>query len=179
MGSALKIVPHYSYDDWVHWEGSWELIEGYPFAMSPSPVPEHQRVASEIRTELTLALRHSKCKSCRAYDPLDYKISDTTIVAPDILVVCGKISKPYLDFPPALVVEILSPSTALKDRHTKFEIYQAQGIPYYLIVDINTKAIEVFEFRDGAYHLKSSAEATEFRLSNDCSIQPNLSSVFD
>jgi len=77
MSIANKIVPHYTYEDWVHWEGKWELIEGYPIAMSPTPVPTHQRAASEIRTELILALRKAKCKNCRAYDPLDYKLQRT------------------------------------------------------------------------------------------------------
>ncbi len=81
MGIAEKIIPHYTYDDWVHWEGVWELIDGHPMAMSPTPVPDHQRVASELRTELTLALRKSGCKHCRTYYPLDYKIRPSTRLA--------------------------------------------------------------------------------------------------
>ncbi len=123
MAIANKILPHYTYDDWIHWEGKWELIEGYPIAMSPTPVPTHQRVAAELRTELLLASRKSNCKKCRVYDPVDYKISDDTILVPDILIICGEVKKKYLDFPPSLLVEILSPATALRDRHTKFEIY--------------------------------------------------------
>ena len=38
MGIADKIIPHYTYDDWINWEGKWELIEGHPIAMSP---PHH------------------------------------------------------------------------------------------------------------------------------------------
>ena len=131
MGTANKIIPHYTYDDWVQWEGQWELIEGHPIAMSPTPTPAHQRIAAEIRTELTLALRKTKCKECRAYDPLDYKISNDTILVPDILVVFGEIKKKFLDFAPVLIVEILSPATALRDRHTKYELYQEQGVKYY------------------------------------------------
>lgn len=144
MSIANKILPYYTYEDWINWEGKWELIEGIPHAMSPTPIPEHQRVAAEMRTELMLALRKANCKKCKAYDPLDYKISDDTILEPDILIVCGEIKKKYLDFPPALVVEILSPSTALKDRHTKYELYQQQGVKYYLIVDVDKKTIEVY-----------------------------------
>ena len=134
MGIAQKILPHYTYEDWLHWEGRWELIEGHPIAMSPMPVPKHQRVAAALRMEIGISLKH--CKHCNIYDPIDFKIAEDTILQPDIIVVCGKITKPYLDFPPALVVEILSPSTALRDRHTKFEIYQQQTVKYYLIVDI-------------------------------------------
>ncbi len=52
---------------------------------------------------------------------------------------CGEIKNKYLDFAPALVAEILSPSTVLKDRHSKFSIYEQQGILYYLIIDIEKK----------------------------------------
>ncbi len=179
MGIANKIIPHYTYEDWVHWEGKWELIEGHPIAMSPTPVPKHQRVANEISTELTLALRKTSCKECRVYDPLDYKIAEDTILIPDILIVCGEIKRKFLDFPPALVVEILSPSTALKDRHTKFELYQQQGVPYYLIVDADKKTIEVFRLLNGEYQLQEESKAPELLLTSDCIITPQFENVFD
>ena len=177
MGIANKILPYYTYEDWVRWEGNWELIEGYPFAMSPTPIPEHQRIASEMRTELVLALRKALCKKCRAYDPIDYKISNDTILEPDILIVCGEIPKKYLDFPPALVVEILSPATTLKDRHTKYELYQQQEVNYYLIVDIDKKTIEVFHLQNGKYELQP-AGSYKFQLEDDCTIHPDFSSIF-
>lgn len=179
MSIANKILPYYTYEDWIHWEGKWELIEGHPFAMSPTPMPAHQRVASEIRTELTLALRKLNCKKCRAYDPLDYKISHDTILVPDILIICGDVQKKYLDFPPSLVVEILSPSTALKDRHTKYEIYQKQGILFYLIVDTDKQSIEIYHLINGSYQLDPSVKSPVLALASDCVITPDLSNVFN
>lgn len=178
MGIANKILPYYTYGDWVRWKGQWELIEGYPFAMSPAPVPEHQRVASEIRTELVLALRKANCKKCKAYDPVDYKISDDTILQPDILIVCREIREKYLDFAPALVVEILSPPTALKDRHTKYELYQQQGVKYYLIVDIDKKTVEVYHLKNKSYHLLPDDSSYKFVLEENCSIRPDFSNIF-
>jgi Uma2 family endonuclease len=178
MSIANKIIPHYTYDDWVLWEGKWELIDGHPIAMSPTPVPAHQRASAEIRTELVLALRKAKCKNCRAYDPIDYKISEDTILEPDILIVCGEIKKKYLDFPPALIVEILSPSTALKDRHTKYELYEQQGVKYYLIVDADKKIIEVYELKGKEYKMQSKSASNKFQLTDDCSITPDFSNVF-
>lgn len=128
MGVAEKYIPHYTYDNWVHWEGRWELIEGVPVAMSPMPHPEHQRVASELVTELTLALRDRGCNECKVYQPIDYKIAENTILEPDILIVCGKISKNYLDFAPALIVEVLSKSTEEKDRGIKYGLYQQEKV---------------------------------------------------
>jgi Uma2 family endonuclease len=179
MAIANKILPYYTYEDWLHWEGKWELIEGIPFAMSPTPIPRHQRVAAEISAEFILALRKSNCNKCRVFQPLDYKISDDTILVPDILIICGPVTKKYLDFPPSLIVEILSPSTALKDRNTKFEIYQSQGVKYYLIIDASKNEIEIFDLVNHKYELLPQTFTPEFSLTNDCSIKPDLQNVFE
>lgn len=179
MGIAEKIIPHYTYDDWVHWEGRWELIDGYPIAMSPAPTPGHQRISAKIITELILALRKSNCLHCEVYNFLDYKIEDDIILQPDVLIVCGEIQKKYLDFPPTLVVEILSPSTGLRDRHTKYQFYQQQGIPYYLIVDVEQKKIEIYKLTEGVYQLQEAGASYEFHLTSDCAITPQLNTVFD
>lgn len=43
---------------------------------------------------------------------------------------------------PQLIVEILSPSTAKRDRTVKFEDYQAHGIKDYWIVDADYFTVE-------------------------------------
>ena len=98
-----------------------------------------------------LALRKSRCNKCRAYDPIDYVISNDTILVPHILIVCGEITKKFLDFSPVFVVEILSPSTALRDRNKKYHLYEGQGVKYYLTIDAEKETIEVFELSDGSY----------------------------
>ena len=175
MGIANKIIPHYTYDDWVRWEGSWELIEGHPIAMSPAPTPRHQKVSAKIISLLSGALEKSRCKECSVYNFIDYKVEEDTILQPDVLIVCGEITKKYLDFPPALVVEILSPATALKDRHTKLEIYQQKEIKYYLIVDLDKEVIEKHEIKDGNYQLQPQKKSYDFIFSDNCSIQVDFS----
>lgn len=150
MSTAYKLLPHYIYEDYIQWEGKWELIDGIPYAMSPMPKPEHQAVATNIASELRLALRQNKC-GCRVYQPLDYKVSEDTVFNPDVLVVCKPIQKAYLDFAPDLVVEILSESTALKDRYVKFAVYEQQQIPYYLIVDVEQRNVEVYSLENKVY----------------------------
>lgn len=150
MGYPNKILPHYTYEDYCRWEGQWELIEGIPYAMSPMPRPDHQAVAVNLATEFRHALKAGKC-SCKVYQPIDYKVENDTVLNPDLLIVCKPIVKQFLDFAPDLVVEILSPATALKDRHTKYEIYQQQQIRYYIIVDIDNRNVEVFELTGNVY----------------------------
>ena len=57
MGSAIKILPHYTYEDYCQWEGRWELIDGIPYAMSPAPTPHHQRIGANLITEFVNAIR--------------------------------------------------------------------------------------------------------------------------
>src|SRR4051812_34159923 len=82
-----------------------------------------------------------------------------------MLIVCGLIDKKYLDFSPVLVVEILSPSTALKDRHNKFIIYQQQQIKYYVIVSPEKKEVEVYTIEDKVYSLQHSGTSFMYPFS--------------
>ncbi len=151
MAFSQKILPHYTYADYLLWEGKWELIDGFPIAMSPSPLPKHQRISASLSSAFIVALKN--CSKCKVYYPIDYKVEEDIILQPDLLIVCGEITKNFLDFPPALVAEILSPSTALRDRHTKFDIYEQQGIHYYLIIDPEKNTVEVYQLLHGKYTL--------------------------
>ncbi len=178
MSNAVKILPHYTYNDWINWKGQWEIIEGIPYAMSPMPVPKHQRIGANIVIEFGDQLR--KCKSCNVYQPLDYKISDEIIVQPDMLVVCGKIEKSFLDFPPSLVVEILSPSTALKDRHSKFGIYEEQQIKYFIIVFPDKEEAEIYTIENNTYQLKQTGRNFTyiFSFESDCNATVDFKEIW-
>jgi Uma2 family endonuclease len=178
MSNAVKILPHYTYEDWLNWEGQWELIDGIPYAMSPMPVPKHQRIANALGGEFYFALKD--CKKCDAFQAIDYKISDDTILQPDLLIVCNQINKKFLDFPPTLVVEILSPSTALKDRHSKYQIYEQQQIKYYLIVSPDKEEVEVFEFEDGAYQMRQSGRdfSYNFHFEENCTATVDFKEIW-
>ncbi|MBC7890169.1 MAG: Uma2 family endonuclease [Ferruginibacter sp.] len=178
MSIAAKYRPYYTYEDYCQWEGRWELIEGMPYAMCPAPVPAHQSVSSLLTFEFVKALK--KCKTCSAFQPLDWKITEDTIVQPDLLIVCDKIKKKFLDFPPVLVVEILSSSTASKDRGEKMELYQSQQVKYYLIADPQFKKLEIYEYKETQYELVSVSPKTYvFELHHNCSANVNLSDIWD
>jgi Uma2 family endonuclease len=179
MSIAEKYRPHYTYDEYCLWEGKWELIEGMPYAMSPAPVPQHQTINANLAMVFTTALKKG-CKKCKAYIPIDWKIAEDTVVQPDLLVVCNKIEKKYLDFPPVLVVEILSPSTAAKDRGEKMELYQLQKVKYYLIIDPHFKKIEIYQFEDGAYQpVALNPENFIFTLDDNCTAEVSFSDIWD
>jgi Uma2 family endonuclease len=177
MSTTAKILPHYTVKEWEKWEDSWELIEGIPYAMSPLPVPLHQIICGNLYSILKDAL--SDCKQCKVYLPIDYKISEDTILQPDILVVCGEIKNKYLDFAPALIAEVLSPSTALKDRHSKFSIYEQQGISYYLIIDPGKKMLEIYKLVNGNYTLQNPPQNFAFSFANECNAEASFANLFE
>jgi Uma2 family endonuclease len=181
MSSGDKILPHYTYDDFCQWEGRWEIIEGIPYAMAPAPAPRHQLISNKIKYEITDAIKKKGCKKCEFYDFIDIKISDDTIVEPDAVVCCGEIIKPFLDFAPAIIAEILSPSTAMKDRNNKFYQYQLFKIPYYLIIDADKNTIEVYLLDStGTYQLEkiNPGEPYTFLLDDGCTIEVVLDAIW-
>lgn len=59
-----------------------------------------------------------------------------------------------MHFPaPDLVVEILSPSTASRDRGVKFEDYAAHGVAEYWLIDPETETVEQYRLAGETYEL--------------------------
>lgn len=179
MSIAAKYRPYYTYEDYCQWEGKWELIEGMPYAMSPAPIPEHQRVSLKLSICFEAAL--AACKKCKVYPPLDWRIGDDTVVQPDMLIVCKPINKKYLDFAPILVIEVLSPSTASKDRGEKMEIYQGQQVKYYLIIDTKFKKIECYQLIENKYNLVEVTPSSYQFIFEEagCSADVNFLDIWD
>ena len=77
--------------------------------------------------------------------------------------------------PPVLALEILSPSSILKDRNTKFNLYQAYGVRYYLIANIEKAEIEIFELKDNRYQ---QLVTSQFQLTGICSVEVDVKKLF-
>ena len=52
---------------------------------------------------------------------------------------------------PFLVVEVLSPGTAKRDRSRRREFHAVGGVQLYLIIDTGNRTLEVFRIEDGKY----------------------------
>jgi len=148
-----------------------------PYAMTPLPVQEHQRVSLNLCILLKEGLKN--CKQCKVYPPIDWKIAEDTLVQPDALIVCDKIKKKYLDFPPVLVAEILSPSTAAKDRGIKMELYRMQGVKYYCLIDWRFKKIEIYELNNNSYQPVSVNPGSFEFIFNSCKANINFENIWE
>lgn len=152
----------YTYEDYENWpdDERWELIDGEPYNMSPSPARKHQDIFGEIFNQFKTFLKGKTCKVYAA--PFDVRLpklgqskkGTDTIVQPDISIICdrSKLDKKGCIGAPDLIVEILSPSTARKDMLEKRNIYQRHGVREYWIVDPDQEDINVLLLAaDGKY----------------------------
>lgn len=134
MSTAPRFIPHYTLEDYQHWEGDWELIDGVPISMSPSPFGPHERVITELSRQISNQLLEKEC-NCRVYTNLDWIISNDTVIRPDLMVVCGDQPERHLERAPELMVEVLSDSTRSRDLTAKRALAHENGVPHYLIID--------------------------------------------
>ena len=136
---AVRYTPNYSASDYRQWEGDWELWDGIPVCMSPSPTATHQLVGGNLLSLLKTVIAKNDACQCLVVYETDWQIGDSTVVRPDIAVLCHGLPDAFIDYPPSLVVEILSASTADKDRTAKRQLYEKQGVAIYLMVDPEKK----------------------------------------
>lgn len=174
---TIQDYPHYTYKDYEKWEGDWELIRGIPYAMSPAPNRHHQHFGSRFVTAFSIALKENSTNcNCQVLYETDWIVSQDTVVRPDVMIVCEDLKADFVTTPPSLILKILSPSTILKDRNTKFNLYQAYGVRYYLIADIGKKQIEYFVLKDNAY--QEAKDLSAFYLTNDSSVELSVQDLF-
>jgi Uma2 family endonuclease len=145
-----RYQPHYTLADYRQWEGDWELWNGIPVAMGPSPFGPHQKMLARLSQRFLNALDAAGCNECEVLVECDWVIDDDTVVRPDLSVACGAPVNRHIDHPPRLIVEVLSAATANKDRTAKRDLYAQQGVTYYFLADPDDSALEVTQLTASA-----------------------------
>jgi Uma2 family endonuclease len=133
----------------------YEIIDGFLFS-EPSPRRAHQQVAANLLMILRAHAReHGLGEVFIA--PFDVILNRRTIVVPDLVFVtrdrAGVVTERAVEGIPDLIVEILSPSTARRDRVAKLNAYAHRGVPNYWLVDPEARTLEAFELVGGSYRL--------------------------
>ncbi|NEX20811.1 Uma2 family endonuclease [Thiorhodococcus mannitoliphagus] len=140
---------HYTLTDYCGWEGDWELIQGMPLAMSPSPGVAHQRVSMRIARQMDQAL--DQCPHCEVLFETDVEFSEDTVVRPDVLVICHPPKGDRLTRAPELIFEVVSKKTARRDEVAKFQLYQDEGVAHYVLVYPEARKAKVYRLTEGEY----------------------------
>jgi len=130
-----------------------ELIYGR-FYLSPSPRALHQIAAQLLWRRLDdIALRIG---GIAFMAPLDTVLADHTVVQPDILYISPQriaIVGQWIEGAPDLVIEVLSPGTARRDRSEKLRAYAELGVSEYWMADWMERQIDFMVNRDGKFHV--------------------------
>lgn len=126
-------------DYWSLPEGEHaELVDGELWALA-APSRLHQGISMQLGGLLSsyIVQHGGSCKVYAAPFAVNLFADDSTIVEPDLSIICDKkkLSRKGCDGAPDLVVEIVSPSSRGMDYGTKQNLYREAGVREYWIVD--------------------------------------------
>jgi Uma2 family endonuclease len=143
----------FTYEDFKRLSASteerYELLDGELYIM-PAPATIHQIVSKDLQFLLEWHVRKAGCGQV-LNAPLDVVLGEgaaRSVVQPDIVFISnerlGIIEEFEIVGAPDLVIEILSPSSAQRDRQNKKALYARSGVREYWVVDPSAKSIEAF-----------------------------------
>jgi Uma2 family endonuclease len=140
--AALK----FTYEDYclLPEDRRYEVIDGEVF-VTPSPSLFHQAVSERLEQVVREFLDRTG-RGVMFHAPCDVVLTPHDILQPDILVVLSErrsiLMEKFVAGAPDLVVEVLSPSTASRDREAKAKRYALSGVREMWIVDPAARTIE-------------------------------------
>lgn len=140
-------------------DGRAEVVAGQ-IVTSPAPPPRHSAVQRAAGRFLGGPFHDDDGRGGPGgwwiFTDVDIAIGPHDIVRPDL---CGwrreRLPRPGATRPiavaPDWVCEVLSPSTAARDRVTKRRLYAQSGIPHYWLIDPEVRMLEALALRDGVW----------------------------
>lgn len=148
-----------TYADYLNFpkEKRVELLDGTFYNLTQAPSPRHQDVLGKLYRQFSDYLDG---KTCRVYmTPLDVRLLGEdkaddeiyNIVQPDLPVICApdKIDDRGCNGSPDLIVEVVSPETAKKDKEAKLRLYREAKVKEYWIVDPVDARVFVYHLDQG------------------------------
>lgn len=154
---ALADEKEWTYEDYCALPDDgkrYEVIGGRLYA-SPSPSAVHQTLSRRLQFLFYQLERAGKGYIFNA--PMDLRLVTAAAVQPDLLYLeasqRAQIRRKFLQGPPAVIVEIQSPSTAALDRVRKLQAYAGAGVPQYWILDPEAVTLEVLRLDGETYRV--------------------------
>lgn len=129
-----------------------EVIDG-DLVVTPAPGLRHQAIVMHLAWLLYGFVREHDAGMVFG-SPVDILLDEGDYLEPDIVYVrrdrANVLTDRGIEGPPDLVVEVISHSTAQRDRGVKLERYRHHGVPAYWIVDPDARCVEVWDLASGA-----------------------------
>ncbi len=131
----------------------YEVIDGELY-VTPAPGWWHQNAVSVLLAVISSYIRPRKLGKI-VPAPTGVVLDDHNGLESDLIYIsqerAGIITERGVEGAPGLVVEVLSPSTAVRDRGIKMRRYAAAGIPNYWIVDPANRTLEAYRLGAAGY----------------------------
>lgn len=145
---------------------------------------DHSRIIRNVARRLAERLEGKPCESFEANLRLYVRSMDRGFY-PDAQVICGPVD--YLDtettrttvLNPTVVIEVLSPSTAVYDRGEKLRAYlTVPSLKHYVLIESTTAYVEMLTRRDDGW-LRTDASGMEGVLKlNSIEVELKLSELY-
>lgn len=142
----------------------YELLDG-ELVMVPSPTEYHQRILRKLAFPL-LGFVEACALGQVYFAPLDVVLgqgAEREVVQPDLFYIGkereGIIAAEEIRGAPDLVIEVLSPATAERDRTYKRTLYARHGVREYWLVDPETRSIEVLTHAPSGFQHEATYRA--------------------
>jgi Uma2 family endonuclease len=134
-----------------------ELLDG-EIILSSSPKPIHNRTVMTTLRYLEPIIPNGTLMIA----PMDLQLGEHDVAQPDLFWasangMCVELDNRFQGAPD-LVIEVLSPSTAKRDKGYKFQLYQRVGVKEYWLMNPDLQLIEVWALQDGRYVLVDVAD---------------------
>lgn len=181
----------HTYADYLSWPDNEriEIIDGSPyFQAAPSRI--HQEILSELHRQIANFLIGKECKVYPAPFHVVFDLEDEAngwensknVCEPDISIICdkSKLDDSGCKGSPDLIIEIISPSTARKDKIEKFNLYERAKVKEYWIVEPQEKIVSVFTLEENQRYGRPDlyTEVDQVKVSIFDGLNIDLASVF-
>jgi Uma2 family endonuclease len=171
LAAGPNPVTKITFEDFLAWSDEDTRAEWVDGAIEmPSPASARRQQITQFLVQVIAAFLRVRPLGSLVEAPFLMKLAQSAR-EPDLLFVAAnhrdRLTPTYLDGPADLVVEVVSPESAARDRGEKFYEYQAAGIPEYWLIDPRTEHAEFYQLTtkgvyevvpldaDGKYHSKA------------------------
>lgn len=141
-----------------------EYVNGEVHAMVGAS-EAHNLIAGNLHSALHQHLRGTPCRVFMS--DMKVRVGDI-FYYPDVLVSCSeKDVHPYYKIEPILIIEVISPSTEIKDVLEKRIAYQSlASLQEYVLANQGKQEVKVYRRAENGWDLETFAEGEQVRLAS-------------
>ena len=141
-----------------------ELIDGVHY-VTPSPRIPHQVLVGRLFVAIANFLTVHPHLGRVFLSPVDVVMSEHDLVVPDLLYIARDqqsiLTEANVQGVPALVVEVLSPSTRRRDEGIKRRLFDQKGVREYWVADPKAMRVSIWRrANDGSFPIVMTLDAT-------------------